>query len=104
MRTARERPLGAELGSEALGERSHDPLSDICCVLVREGPFGRLERGGEGERLLALADLLAPVDVEDTELPQLGAGSGTGGRDQVTGRDALVDHEGEVLLEGWKGD
>ena len=57
---------------------------------------GRLERDPEGDGLLALADLLAVVDVEDAHLAQLGHGP-LRGLDELARGHVLVDGEGEVL-------
>ena len=60
-----ERGLGAQLGAEALGESLDDPCAEGSRILVGERPLGRLEREPQRDRLAALADLLAAVDVED---------------------------------------
>ena len=57
-----------ELGAELRRERSDDRFAEACCVLLRERPFVRLVGDLERDRLAALADLFAAVDVEDADL------------------------------------
>ena len=77
--------LWRELGAEALGERVDDLLAQGGRVLVGERALRGLEADREGDRLAAVADLVAVVDVEGSHLAQLWAGGLVGGCDEVAG-------------------
>src|SRR5438445_4242173 len=61
---------GAQDGAEPVGEGGDDPAAQLARLLVRQCPLRRAEGDPECEGPLALADLLAPVLVEDRERPQ----------------------------------
>ena len=66
-------------------------------VLVGERPLGRLEDERERDRLAALADLLAAVDVEDAASRAARAGRLARGVDELAGGHLLGDGEREIL-------
>src|SRR5207342_2741600 len=49
-------------------------------------------------------DLVAPVDVEDADLAELGAGGLTRCLDEIADRHVLRDGDGDVLPDGGEGD
>ena len=85
-------------------ERGHDLLAEDARVIVGEGALGRAELGVEGDRLLAFADALPAVDVEDGQVAELRPACLLGRRDEVAGRDVLPNDEGEILAKGREGD
>src|SRR5207248_2981934 len=62
------------------------------------------EGDSKRDRLLALAQLFAAVDVEDADLSELRSGRLPRGVDELARRDLLGDREREVLADGGIGD
>src|SRR5688572_4159286 len=87
---------GAQDGAEALRERVDDPGTQRSRILVRKRALARLEGDVERDRLLALAHLVAVVDVEDPHGAQLVPGRHARSLDQLAGGQALVHDEREV--------
>src|SRR5690348_9058072 len=84
-----------ELRLDGLPERSH--------VLVGEGPLGRAELEAKRKRAVALADLLAAVEVEHAHrVEQLAAALAHRLLDP-RGREVLGCHHGNVLDDGGVG-
>ena len=83
-----------------IDERRHDPAPDDLGVLVRERPVGNLQREVYGDRLAAVADLIAAVDVEDARLAQLGCPGLEGRVDKSSCLDFLGDDDGDGSAAG----
>ena len=98
MRRCGRRRSGALDGSGALGAQRDRGVAGGGRLALLEGAVRRPEAQGVGERLLALADLVAGVDVEEPDrLEQLARALAQRGLD-VGRRDRGVDDERDVLL------
>ena len=84
--------LGPELRPQAI-DHGVDHWFDL---LVGQGAVGCPELESEREALVTLGDHAAPEDVEEQGTVKELAGCGLEGRLHRSGRDILVDHEGEV--------
>ena len=76
-----------------------DPPAQRGRVLVGQRPLGRLEGDVDRDRLAALADLAAAIDVEDARLAQLRAGRLARRLDERPRGNVLRHREREVLLQ-----
>src|SRR5436190_15947587 len=93
-------PTTATLCTEPPPERLEarlDRRAQARHLLVGEGPVGRAELEPERERLLALADLLAAVDVEQACLREELAAADLHRGLHLGGRHLLRDHHRDVL-------
>src|SRR4051812_36172405 len=72
-------------------------------VLVGQRPLGRAELEPQGQRLAALAELLAAVDVEDLDAVEQPARAGTHGGHHGGGRRFLPHHHRDVLDDRREG-
>ena len=84
---------GALDGSRALGCERDGGVAGRCRLTLLEGPVERAESQGVGEGLLALADLVAGVDVEEPDRLEQLAGALAQGELDARCRDGGVDDD-----------
>src|SRR4051812_23822438 len=77
------------------------PLGDL---LVGESAVGGPEGEAQRQALPSLAKLLAPVEVEDIRRAQQVAATLDHGGADLGGRDSLINHDRDVLMDGGIGD
>src|SRR3954469_20009181 len=95
--------LGTQLAAR-IAERPHDVLDLAIDLFVAKGPVRRPEAEVKGKRLAVGTNLLTGVDVEDVDALEQGR-SGANGLDDLRGRHALGQHDGEIAVyRGERGD
>ena len=93
------RPSHAARRSKRSTSASTIRRADDGGVVVGQRPVGRLQREMDGDRLAALADLVAAIDVEDARLAQLGRTRLERRVDERSRLDVLGDDDSDVLAQ-----
>ena len=90
------RRKSAQRAAGLFRDLGHDPGRDRIDLLIGQGFFARLDRHRDRNRLLAVVDALAFVDVEYRDAGDQLLVDALRGSHDVAGLDAAIDHESEI--------